>query len=129
MLLAGLAHGSDLRDTEVFCARVGEAAARLLAITGVAALHVASISEEAQRHLQRSRITVSAKTVAKSSEYTAEAGEALVDAHSRKFDDENALFEDLRRRLLSVIDGHHQPSDLELMVDRPTRLGTGGGGT
>jgi len=129
VLLASLAHGNDVKGSTVSCKRLGIAAAKLLCRGGVAMVTTDVVSDEALQLLRKSDVTVRFSETLPASVYTSDLGERQADDYSRDLPDAARLFEDLRLRLLGLLDYQVKPSDGALMRDRARRLCSGGGGT
>jgi hypothetical protein len=128
VILAMVAHGTDMKGSRLCCRFLSVAAAKLALLSGVREVAVAEVTEAAYSLLKQRGVAVEYEKVLDPSQYENTA-EYKLEEISEEFVETSEFFEEMKRRLLIAVEYHIFPTDEILLLDLKPRLGVGGGGT
>jgi hypothetical protein len=128
LMLAIIAHGADLTGAKLTCHSLTKEMVRLALFAGIRVFAANRVSEGARQMLadqgmpvEKPRLILSNESELSESPEIATVSEALSDTE--------AFFQEIKKRILRVLDHNMFPTDSNIFLELPNRLNAGGGGT
>jgi hypothetical protein len=125
LMLAYLAHGTDLRGATLICSDLGLATARLAIIAGIKTFRVDCISRKAWLFLEDSAAIIDYNDISQDLSQI----EIDLEIICASYGDPIEFVRAIKSRILGAIEHNVFPNDGSLIINMQPRLGFGGGGT
>jgi Domain of unknown function (DUF1893) len=128
VVMAMAAHGADMNGSKLSCPFIGRPGARLILIAGVDTVFTQTITREALTLLRAGGTTVTYEEIIVPDQKE-RSTEIALQHISEKFVEPREFFEEMKGRLLKILEHNMFPTDDALLSNLQSRLGAGGGGT